>query len=73
MIKDQIDAVLDRVRSWPEEDQEEFIAIAREIEARRAGIYVMTDDECVAIADARESAVVPDEEAKEFWKRRGIS
>ena len=31
--------VLDRVTSWPEEDQEELVEAAREIEARRAGVY----------------------------------
>jgi hypothetical protein len=73
MTKEQIRAVLDSVSSWPLEDQEELAEIAREIEARRSGVvYVMTDHERAAIADARNSAVVPDEEAKAFWKRRGI-
>ena len=35
MTKEQIDAVLEGVRSWPSEDQEELAEIAREIEARR--------------------------------------
>ena len=73
MTKEQIAAVLESVRSWPEDDQEELIGVAREIEARRRGIYIMTDDERAAIAEARASAVVPDEEADAFWKRRGIT
>ena len=73
MTKEQIAAVLESVRSWPQEDQEELAEIARAIEARRTGVYVMTDDERAAIADARKSAVVPDEEADTFWKRRGIA
>jgi hypothetical protein len=72
MTKEQINAVLEGVHSWPKEDQEELIEFAREIEARRTGVYVMTDEERVAVADARKSAVVSDEEAKAFWKRRGI-
>jgi hypothetical protein len=72
MTKEQIAAVLESVRSWPEEDQEELIAVAREIEARRSGVYVLTDDERAAIEDSRKSAVVPDEEVVAFWKRRGI-
>ena len=36
MTKEQINAVLESVRSWPVEDQEELIEIAREIEARRS-------------------------------------
>ena len=72
MTKEQINAVLESVRSWPLEDQEELAEYAREIEARRTGVYVMTDDERAAIADARKSSIVSDEEADGFWKRRGI-
>ena len=39
MTKEQI-AVLDRINSWPEEDREELAELAREIEARRKGVYV---------------------------------
>ena len=73
MTKEQIAAVLESVHSWPQEDQEELIEVAREIEARRQGVYVMTDDERAAIAEARKSSVVPDGEATAFWKRRGIA
>jgi hypothetical protein len=72
MTKEQIAGVLERIHSWPEEDQEELIEAVREIEARRKGVYVLSDDERAAIADARKTPVVPDEEAAAFWKRRGI-
>jgi hypothetical protein len=72
MTKEQINAVLESVRSWPQEDQEELIAYARQIEARRSGVYVLTEEERVAIADARKSRVVPDEEVTAFWKRHGV-
>ena len=35
MTRQQIEIVLENVRSWPQEDQEELVEIAREIEARR--------------------------------------
>ena len=73
MTKDQIEAVLDGVRSWPRQDQEELAEVAREIEARRKGVYVMTDEERQAVAKARESRLVSDDEAAEFWKSRGIA
>jgi hypothetical protein len=72
MTKEQINAVLEGVRSWPQEDQEELIAYARQIEARRSGVYVLTEEERAAIADARKSPVVPDEEVTAFWKRHGV-
>jgi predicted transcriptional regulator len=50
MTKDQINAVLERVRSWPEERQEELVAIALEIEAGIAGTpYRATAEELEAI------------------------
>jgi predicted transcriptional regulator len=41
--------ILRRVDGWPAEDQEELIEAAREIEARRASIYRLSDDERAAI------------------------
>jgi hypothetical protein len=35
MTKEQINAALESVRSWPQQDQEELLAFARIIEARR--------------------------------------
>jgi hypothetical protein len=37
--------LLEQVASWPQQDQEELAEYAREIEARRAGVYVLSDEE----------------------------
>jgi len=37
--------LLEQVASWPQEDQEELAEYAREIEARRTGVYRLSDDE----------------------------
>jgi hypothetical protein len=73
MMKEQIDAVLNSARSWPNEDQEELAEFAREIEARRTGVYILSDDERTAIAEAEKEDVVPEEEVRAFWKRHGIA
>jgi hypothetical protein len=72
MTKEQISAVLENVRSRPEQDQEELIELAREIEARRKGVYQLTPDEEAAIDAALMSLRVSDDEVKAFWKTRGI-
>ena len=76
MTKEQIAAVLESVRSWPAEDQEELIELAREIQARRTGVYVMTDEERAAVREgleqARRGEFVPDEEMDAFWKKIGV-
>lgn len=64
--------ILERVSSWPDEDQQELSELAREIEARRTGVYRLSDDERVAIEDARRSPLAADDEIEEFWKRRGL-
>ena len=41
--------LLERVESWPEEDQDELAEVAREIEARRSGLYRLSDEERAAV------------------------
>jgi hypothetical protein len=57
MTKEEFNALLETVRSWPEEDQEEFIKAAREIEARRTGSYRAAPEELQAIDEADRSGV----------------
>lgn len=64
--------ILRKIESWPEEDQEELAELAREIEARRTGVYQLSDDERQAIAESRRGAFASDEEAADFWKRHGV-
>ncbi|MFL4969402.1 MAG: hypothetical protein ACJ8FU_20770 [Xanthobacteraceae bacterium] len=73
MTKEQINAVLEAVRSWPQEDQEELAELAREIEARRTGVYVLSEDERAAIEEAERSGVASEEEVQTFWKRHGVT
>lgn len=73
MTREQIEAVLENVRSWPAQDQEELAEAAREIEARRKGNYRMTEEERAAVAAAQRSPLVAEDEVETFWKSRGIS
>jgi predicted transcriptional regulator len=76
MTREDINAVLEGVRSWPQEDQAELAEFAREIEARRTGVYVMNDEERAAVREgleqARRGEFVPDDEMEAFWKRYGV-
>jgi hypothetical protein len=68
--------ILRRVETWPEEDQEELAELAREIEARRTGVYVLDEDEETAIREALaqldRGEGVSEEEMDAFWKRCGV-
>jgi hypothetical protein len=65
--------ILQKVANWPEEDQEELAELAREIEARRTGTYVLNEAEREAIAEARRGGFASDDEAAAFWKRHGLA
>ncbi|HEV7984395.1 MAG TPA: hypothetical protein VGP86_16005 [Xanthobacteraceae bacterium] len=64
MIKMLRDAVR-QAETWPQEDQEELAEYAREIEARRTGVYAMSDEERAAVrrglTQADRGEFVPDE------------
>lgn len=72
----KIKEILDHVPTWPVEDQEELAEAAREIEARRTGIYVLDKDEEAAIreglAQLDRGEAVSEAEMRAFWKRCGV-
>jgi hypothetical protein len=47
--------ILRRIETWPQEDQEELAEAARDIEARRTGVYRATQDELRALDEAERS------------------
>ena len=69
--------LLEKIASWPEEDQQELAEVAAEIEARRTGRYVLTDDERTAVNNGLQQVqrgeFVSDEEMQSFWKRFGVA
>ncbi len=73
MTKQQIDAILEAVRSWPPEDQEELAEIARAIEARRTGVYRLSEAERQGIERGlkamREGKFASDERVAEIFQK----
>jgi predicted transcriptional regulator len=73
MIAKLLRDVIHSAESWPPEDQAELVEHAREIEARRTGMYVMSDDERRAVRRGLDQAdrgeFVPDESVAEADKR----
>ena len=68
--------ILKRVETWPEKDQEELAELAREIEARRTGVYELSAEEEKAIHEAvaqvDRGEWVSEEDMRNFWKRCGV-
>ncbi len=68
--------ILDRVKTWPPEDLEELAEVAREIEARRSGVYNVTPEEEKAIreglAELERGDWTSEESMRAFWVRCGV-
>ncbi len=77
MTTKALSEVLQRAETWPPEDQEALAEYAREIEARRTGMYRLSDDERKAVRQGLEEAnrgeFVSDEDMDKFWKSNGVA
>jgi hypothetical protein len=69
MTKEQVKAVLDRVRTWPRERQEELAEIALEIEAELGSrTYHATPEELQAVDEAERSGVASEQEVEAAFR-----
>ena len=68
--------LLPAIERWPEEDQEALAEAAREIEALRTGLYIMSPAEEAAVAEglaqAERGDFASNARIAELWKRAGI-
>jgi hypothetical protein len=73
MTANGLQDVLRRAEAWPQEDQDALVEYAREIEARRTGVYRLSEDERAAIEEARQEEPVAEADVDAFWKRLGVT
>ena len=69
MTKQQIEAVLERVRTWPEERQEDLAKIASEMERQGVDVYVLDEEEAAALDEAEAEGEASPEEVEAFFAR----
>jgi hypothetical protein len=73
MLTKALKEVIERAETRPREDQDALAEIARHIEARRSGIYRMTDEERSAVREGRDQAsrreFISDDDMRAFWKQ----
>jgi predicted transcriptional regulator len=74
MTKTDIDAVLDRVKTWPPERQEDAVAMLLELEAASSEAYQLSEDELAEIeegmAEIRRGEFASDEEVAALFDRK---
>lgn len=67
--------MLPTIENWPAEDQEALAEAAREIEAERCGVYVLSPEEDAAVdeglAQADRGDFASDSEVAALWRRYG--
>ncbi|MGH6684723.1 MAG: hypothetical protein ACRECA_12530 [Pseudolabrys sp.] len=63
-----IKELLQHVASWPEEDQEELADVARDIEARRTGVYRATTEELKTLDDADRSGIASEQDVEAAFR-----
>ncbi len=68
MVAKILKDVIEQAETWSEEDQVELAEYARNIEARRTGVYRATPDELKAIDEADRSGVAGDEEVEAAFR-----
>jgi hypothetical protein len=75
MTKEQIEAVLERVKTWPKERQEDAVQVLLTLEAQGTGLYRLSDDERKAVRrglkEVREGKLAKDEDVEALFKRFG--
>lgn len=76
MTRDEINAVLDRVRAWPKDRQTDLARIALTMETQDAAIEPEDEATRAAIAEglaqAERGEFVSDEEMDAFFKSHGV-
>jgi len=73
MSKEKIDTVLERVRSWPEQRQEEAVRMLEAMERSGTGVYRLSPEERASVleglAEAERGEFVSEEDLQAFWNR----
>jgi hypothetical protein len=76
MTSKEITAILERVRSWPQERQEDLARIVLELEEQNARSYGLSDEQVEEVRrirlEVRAGKVATDEEMAQLWKQCGL-
>jgi hypothetical protein len=73
MTRQGLEILLERVSSWPEEAQDEFVRSVTDIENRHLGVYRLSDEERNAVrrglAEMRERKLASDDAVAAVFNR----
>ena len=76
MTSKEITAILERVRSWPQERQEDLARIVLELEEQDTRSHGLSDEQVEEVRrirfEVRAGKVATDEEMAKLWKQCGL-
>jgi hypothetical protein len=76
MTRDDIAAILDRVRSWPVERQQDLVQIALQLEEQDLADRSLSDDQLQEVRrirnEVRAGMIASDAEMTELWQKCGL-
>jgi|EndMetStandDraft_7_1072992.scaffolds.fasta_scaffold75539_2 hypothetical protein len=76
MTREDVTAILERVRTWPDERQEDLAQIALQLEQQDQAEYSLTDEQVRQVQHIREQVragmIASDDEIAALWKKCGL-
>jgi hypothetical protein len=72
MTKDQVKELLDRVLTWPEDDQEKLAQFVREVEQLRAGDDITVEEWRIIEQRAARRDLATDEEVEKVFSLKAL-
>jgi hypothetical protein len=76
MTREDIATILDRVRSWPVERQQDLVQIALQLEEQDSADHNLTDNQLQQLRrirqEVRSGMIASDAEMAELWRKCGL-
>jgi hypothetical protein len=68
----KISEIIERVKTWPAERQEDVARVIERMEESGTEIYRLSDEERRLVDEGVASSVVPEHEMEKFWNRHRV-
>ena len=68
----QLIELIERVKSWPDERQQDVARMIEAMEESGTAVYQLSDEERSLVDEGLASSVVSDEDMEKFWNRHRV-
>ena len=71
-MTNQLIEIIERVKTWPEERQQDVVHVIEAMEESGTGVYPLSDEERRLVDEGLASEVVSETEMNKFWTRHRV-